>query len=142
MAIVLGQKLVKDTEKYNDYAIGITLPIQIGNTAFNQSFTTIEQTKSNIKNLLLTKKYERLMQPQFGSGLQELLFEINDEEFAEKIENTIIDTMALWLPYINVDSIDIQQSNELKNANTVEISISFRVGETQNLESVTFNAQV
>ena len=51
MAIVLGQQLVKDTEKYNDYAIGITLPIQIGNTAFNQSFTTIEQTKSNIKNL-------------------------------------------------------------------------------------------
>ena len=142
MAIVLGKKMMIDTKQFEDYAIGITLPIQIGNTAFNQSFKTVDQAKSNIKNLLLTKKYERLMQPQFGSGLQELLFEINDEEFAEKIENTIIDTMALWLPYINVDSIDIQQTNELKNANKVEISISFRVGETQNLESVTFNAQV
>jgi phage baseplate assembly protein W len=142
MAIVLGKKMMIDSKQFEDYAIGITLPIQIGNNAFNQSFKTADQAKSNIKNLLLTKKYERLMQPQFGSGLQELLFEINDEEFAEKIENTIIDTMALWLPYINVDSIDIQQSNELKNANTVEISISFRVGETQNLESVTFNAQV
>jgi phage baseplate assembly protein W len=142
MAIVLGKKMMIDSKQFEDYAIGITLPIQIGNTAFNQSFKTADQAKSNIKNLLLTKKYERLMQPQFGSGLQELLFEINDEEFAEKIENTIIDTMALWLPYINVDSIDIQQTNELKNANTVEISISFRVGETQNLESVTFNAQV
>ena len=40
MAIVLGSKLVKDTVTYNDYAIGITLPIQITNTAFNQSFTT------------------------------------------------------------------------------------------------------
>jgi phage baseplate assembly protein W len=142
MAIVLGKKMMIDSKQFEDYAIGITLPIQIGNTAFNQSFKTADQAKSNIKNLLLTKKYERLMQPQFGSGLQELLFEINDEEFAEKIENTIIDTMALWLPYINVDSIDIQQTNELKNANKVEISISFRVGETQNLESVTFNAQV
>ena len=37
MAIVLGQKLVQDTKKFDDYAIGITLPIQIGNTAFNQS---------------------------------------------------------------------------------------------------------
>jgi len=142
MAIVLGKKMMIDSKQFEDYAIGITLPIQIGNNALNQSFKTADQAKSNIKNLLLTKKYERLMQPQFGSGLQELLFEINDEEFAEKIENTIVDTMALWLPYINVDSIDIQQSNELKNANTVEISISFRVGETQNLESVTFNAQV
>ena len=40
MAIVLGQKLVQDTKKYEDYAIGISLPIQIGNTAFNQTFTT------------------------------------------------------------------------------------------------------
>ena len=53
MAIVLGQKLVQDTKKYEDYAIGISLPIQIGNTAFNQTFTTNEQIKSNVKNLLL-----------------------------------------------------------------------------------------
>ena len=50
MAIVLGSKLVKDTEKYNDWAIGVVLPIQIGNTGFNQSYTTAVQTKSNIKN--------------------------------------------------------------------------------------------
>ena len=142
MAIVLGKKMMIDSKQFEDYAIGITLPIQIGNTAFNQSFKTADQAKSNIKNLLLTKKYERLMQPEFGSGLQELLFEINDDQLADKIENTIVDTMAMWLPYITVDNIDIRQSNELKNSNTVEVSISFRVGDTANLESVTFNAQV
>jgi phage baseplate assembly protein W len=142
MAIVLGKKMMIDSKQFEDYAIGITLPIQIGNTAFNQSFKTADQAKSNIKNLLLTKKYERLMQPEFGSGLQELLFEINDDQLADKIENTIVDTMAMWLPYITVDNIDIRQSNELKNSNTVEVSISFRVGDTSNLESVTFNAQV
>jgi phage baseplate assembly protein W len=142
MAIVLGKKMMIDSKQFEDYAIGITLPIQIGNTAFNQSFKTADQAKSNIKNLLLTKKYERLMQPEFGSGLQELLFEINDDQLADKIENTIVDTMAMWLPYITVDNIDIRQSDELKNSNTVEVSISFRVGDTANLESVTFNAQV
>jgi len=142
MAIVLGKKMMIDSKEFEDYAIGITLPIQIGNTAFNQSFKTADQAKSNIKNLLLTKKYERLMQPEFGSGLQELLFEINDDQLADKIENTIVDTMAMWLPYITVDNIDIRQSDELKNSNTVEVSISFRVGDTPNLESVTFNAQV
>jgi len=142
MAIVLGKKILIDTKEYEEYAIGITLPIQIGNTAFNQSFKTVDQVRSNIKNLLLTKKYERLMQPEFGSGLQELLFEINDEEFADKIENTIIDTMATWLPYVTVENIDINQSNELKNSNSVEVSISFRIGDTANLETVTFNAQV
>jgi phage baseplate assembly protein W len=141
MAIVLGSKLVKDTEKYNDYAIGITLPIQIGNTAFNQSFTTIEQTKSNIKNLLLTKKYERLMQPNLGSGMQELLFEINDEDLAEKIENTINNSMETWLPFVVIEDISIEQTNELKDTNQLNVSLKFRIENNVNLETLSFNIQ-
>ena len=78
MAVIIGKKMLNDTGQYEDYAIGITLPIQIGNNAFNQAFTTIEQAKSNIKNLLLTNRGERVMQPEFGSGLRELLFNFNE----------------------------------------------------------------
>ena len=56
MAVELGSKVVKDTKLYNDYAIGISLPLQIGQTAFNQTFTSIDAVKTNIKSLLLTKK--------------------------------------------------------------------------------------
>jgi phage baseplate assembly protein W len=141
MAIVLGSKLVKDTQKYNDYAIGITLPIQIGNTAFNQSFTTIEQTKSNIKNLLLTKKYERLMQPNLGSGIQELLFEMNDDDLAQKIEDVINNSMETWLPFVSIEDISIEQTNQLKDSNQVNISLRFRIQNNVNLETLSFNIQ-
>jgi phage baseplate assembly protein W len=138
MAIVLGQKLVQDTAAFQDYAIGITLPIQIGNTAFNQSFTTKQQVSSNIKNLLLTKKGERLLQPNFGSGLQELLFDFNDDRLAAKIEEVITESIANWLPYVDVRQIDVAQSNENKDRNTVEISITFGVANTPELNQVTF----
>jgi phage baseplate assembly protein W len=138
MAIVLGQRKVKDLKEFEDYAIGITLPIQIGNTAFNQSFKTIDQVKTNIKNLLLTKKRERVMQPNLGSGLQELLFDFNDDTLAEKIEQTITDAIQTWLPYINIEEINVQQSNELKDSNRVGISISFTVGNEVDLNSVSF----
>jgi phage baseplate assembly protein W len=138
MAIVLGQKLVQDTKKYEDHAIGITLPIQIGNTAFNQSFTTYEQAKSNIKTLLLTKKGERVMQPNFGSGLQELLFDFNDDLLSGKIEETITTALETWLPYIVVQQINVQQSNDNKDKNTVGISISFNVRNTPDLNTVSF----
>jgi phage baseplate assembly protein W len=141
MAVILGKKLVIDSKKFEDYAIGITLPIQIGNTAFNQSFITADQVKSNIINLLLTKRFERLMQPEFGSGIQELLFNMNDEMFADNLENTIVDTLSKWLPYVNVETINIQQSNEFKDNNKVEVSVSFRVSDTQILDTVTFNVQ-
>jgi phage baseplate assembly protein W len=141
MAVILGKKLVIDSKQFEDYAIGITLPIQIGNTAFNQSFITADQIKSNIKNLLLTKRFERLMQPEFGSGIQELLFNMNDELFADNLENTIVDTLSKWLPFVNVDTINIQQPNDYKDNNKVEVSVSFRISDTQILDTVTFNVQ-
>jgi phage baseplate assembly protein W len=139
MAIVLGQKLVQDTKKYQDYAIGITLPIQIGNTAFNQSFTTAEQVKSNIKNLLLTKKGERVMQPNFGSGLQELLFEFNDDSLAVKIEDAINEALETWLPYVTAEQIDIEQTNDNKDRNLVNVSITFSILNTPDLNTVSFS---
>ena len=138
MAIVLGQKLVQDTAAFQDYAIGITLPIQIGNTAFNQSFTTKEQVSSNIKNLLLTKKGERLLQPNFGSGLQELLFDFNDDRLAIKIEEIITESITNWLPYVDIRQIDVAQSNENKDRNQFEISITFGVANTPDLNQLTF----
>lgn len=141
MAIILGKKLVKDTQAYNDYAIGITLPLQIGDVAFNQSFTYIEQAKTNIKSLLLTKKYERVMQPELGSGLHELLFQFNDENLAADIEDTITNQLAVWLPYVTIDDITIEQSNLMKDTNTVNISISFRLDNTSDMQTVTFNVQ-
>jgi phage baseplate assembly protein W len=141
MAIVLGRKLVKDLEQFNDTAIGITLPLQITNTAFNQSFQTIDQVRTNIKSLLLTKRRERVMQPFLGSGLTELLFEQNDEELEERIENTIVQSLQNWLPYVVIDTIIIEQSNELKDRNRVEVSITFRINGNPTLETVTFNVE-
>ena len=139
MAIILGTKLVKDTETYNDYAIGITLPIQISNVAFNQSFTTIEQLSSNIKNLLLTKRGERLMHPDFGSGLQEILFEPETDEIETKIEEAIIGAMGKWLPYVNIEQIDIDTSDSLKDVNTVNVSLTFSIAGASDLNTVTYN---
>jgi phage baseplate assembly protein W len=141
MAIILGSKKVKDLEQFNDTAIGITLPLQITNTAFNQSFQTIDQVRTNIKSLLLTKRRERVMQPFLGSGLTELLFEQNDEELEDRIENTIVQSLQTWLPYVVIDTIIIEQSNELRDRNSVEVSITFRINGNPTLETVTFNVE-
>jgi phage baseplate assembly protein W len=139
MAVVLGQKVVKDTVEFNDYAIGISLPIQIGNVAFNQTFQTIDQVKSNIKNLLLTKRGERIMQPEFGSGLQEVLFEFNDDDLSQRIEETITTAIDRWIPSVSIESIIVESTDALKDSNQVNISLTFRVNGNQNVQNVTFN---
>ena len=74
MAYELSKKVVIDTEEFNDYAVGLSLPLKNGDGGFfEQNLTTFDQARSNLKNLLLTKKGERVLQPNFGSGLQDLL---------------------------------------------------------------------
>ena len=119
MAFILDKKVVKDTKSFNDFAYGITLPVKNGNTGFFESaFSSYEQAKSNLKNLLLTKKGERVMQPNFGTGLSSLLFEQMDDSFEEKLKETITNSVNFWLPYISIEEIDVNMTDEMKDKNT------------------------
>ena len=65
--------------------------------------------------MLLTKKGERIAQPDFGSGLQDLIFEPIDDEFESKLEDTITESVEYWLPYITIEEIDVDMRDEFKD---------------------------
>ena len=139
MAYELNKKIVIDTEEYNNYAVGITLPIQRGNDGyFAQSFRTFDQVRSNLKNLLLTKKGERILQPEFGSGLHDLLFNPATEKFEEDLETTINDSVAKWLPYVIVEDINVDISKEQTDNNQSKVSLKFRQEGDKTLDTLTF----
>jgi len=142
MAYEVGNKLVKDTTEFNNYAYGITLPIQRGNTGyFKQAFTSFEQAKSNLLNLLATKRGERVMQPLFGSGLQELLFEQMGDDFEQRLLDTLTESVNYWLPYINISDVDILLTDEMKDNNRADMNIKFTVGTDIELQEITFTIQ-
>ena len=139
MAYELNKKIVIDTEEFNNFAVGITLPIQRGDDGyFRQSFKTFDQVRSNLKNLLLTKRGERMLQPDFGSGLHDLLFNPATEKFEEDLETTINDAVAKWLPYVIVEDINIDISKEMTDNNQAKVSLKFRQEGDQTLDTLTF----
>lgn len=140
MAILVGPKLVKDLPEKDRVAIGVTLPLQRGTTGyFNQSFQTIDQIKSNLKNLLLTRKGERLMHPTFGTSLYDSLFNQNTDALELEIQSSIESSVAEWMPFISIEEILVNQSNTNRDRYSFVVSLSFRVMGQQNLESITFN---
>jgi phage baseplate assembly protein W len=140
MAIITGPKLVKDLPEKDRVAIGITLPIQRGNGGyFAQSYQTSEQVKSNIKNLILTRKGERLMHPNFGTDLYNTLFNQNTDDLESEIERSIDRAIQEWMPYISVDEILIDQTNTNRDTYFFTVTLNFRVAGQQNLETITFN---
>jgi phage baseplate assembly protein W len=141
MAIILGKKPIIETKEYEDYAVGLALPIQISNVAFKQNYTEIEQLKTNIKNLLLTKRGERLMNPFFGAGVETVLFEPITDEFEDKIQDIITKSVERYIPNVSIDEINVDMSNENKDKNSVNISLKFRSRSTGNSGLVSFNVQ-
>tara|TARA_R100000742_G_C4213352_1_gene39101 strand:+ start:7 stop:420 length:414 start_codon:yes stop_codon:yes gene_type:complete len=108
-----------------DIKIGLRMPFDKAETGlFGTTETTLEQAGHNIKNLLLTAKGERVMQPDFGSNLRALLFEQEDENLNVDIKETIQETMSTWLPYINISSVDITQNEKIPNQMKVDIDFS------------------
>ncbi len=112
--------------------IGLTVPLQIGrNGYFEPSYDTFTQVKSNITNLLRTKKGERRMNPNFGSGLQEYLFEQNLQDSPDIIKQIITDEVKNYVPGVTVNKVDInianQEKNKLTDSYTLYIKIQFTV---------------
>jgi len=133
-----------------DKAIGIRLPFNAaaagkgyntsytsvtnGGSIFPLSYTTEEQAVSNFKNLLLTRKGERVYHPTFGTDLQNILFEnINDdEEFTTRVEDSLRSDINFWLPYITILELTanvLPYRNISDVTNGVNIFIRFRVGQ-------------
>jgi len=136
VAYELGRKVVLDTEEFDSYAYGISSPTKRGNVMFEQTFTSFEAAKSNLRNLLLTRQGERIMQPEFGTGLHELLFGQIDEDFETNIQTTLTDSVSFWLPYITIDEITIEATDEMKDKNQVGLEVSFKVGTDEQISTL------
>ena len=138
MAVVLGTYVVTNAnQEINDYAIGLSLPLQMSTNTFNQTYDNLVQLKSNVRNLLLTKKGERVGQPNFGTNLHRLLFEPNDEELEQKIYDTIDNSIRNWLPQLSIREINIEATDEMKDKNSINVSIVF----TANYNRQDFNVE-
>ena len=122
-----------------DVRIGLKLPFNRGRSGlFPQSETTLEQAGSNIKNLLLTAKGERVMQPDFGSRLRDLLFEQYTEDLEERVREEIQQAMSTWLPYIVISQVDVIQDETNPNQTKVDLDFSLNY-EPNRFDSITLN---
>ena len=103
--------------------------------------SNLHSFKANLKNLLLTAKGERVMQPEFGTGLQSLLFEPMDDMFEDKLQDVITQTVSYWLPYINIEQIDVEMTDAMKDRHTAHMTIQFTVGNTIETQEITFTVR-
>lgn len=124
----MGYRIEEVNEIKNTNDIGLGVSFATGDRLFSSIYTTIEQTRENLKTLLLTSTGERYMQPAFGTDLLRLLFEPSTVELKMQITDIIQRAINYWLPYIDVQNIDVKTAeDEPYLSYDVQISITYSV---------------
>lgn len=132
--ILTNEQIISGSSSITSTPIGVTIPFNNPNGIFNQSYTNRTQVFSNLKNLLMTSKGERYMQPDFGTEIRFILFDniSSEDEFIQKIETEITSAISTWLPYVSINQLVV-------NLNMTEDG---RVDDNSHAVGITLNVSV
>ncbi len=116
-------------------AVGVALPFS-GKAVFNSTYETKEALKAIIINFILTGKGERYMNPTFGSGIRNLLFENINRNTTDQIELILNEALRIYFPNLEILNmgIDRQEDNNL-----ISFRLDYRIKGTQTEDELTIN---
>lgn len=121
----------------NDFlGVGWAFPVGLdvrGRFALARQETDIEQA---IIMILLTPKGQRLMRPNFGCRIHELVFAPNDAGTAGLAIYYVEEALTFWEPRITVLNVDVQ-SDPLAQERML-ITIEYRIKATHDRRSLVF----
>ena len=124
----------RDESRY----IGFKLPMLLDNGHNALTNTTIDAIKQNLLNILNTGMGERVMQPTLGFGLRKFLFEQLNEDTIIQIQDTIVENIGYWMPFVQINDILVNMSTGVES--TLEVSINFSLKkDPQIAESIQIN---
>jgi phage baseplate assembly protein W len=103
-------------------------------TCFNSTYSTADQIKSNLINLLLTNKGERIMNPEFGADLKTVIFEGITEDTSTLLRNLISLNVSIFVPEVSITNIDIVK---YEDTNTISITIQYRLNISGKPDEIT-----
>jgi hypothetical protein len=93
------------------------LPLQLdAQDGYSLNKTHIEMVGQNLKMLILTAPGERVMDPSFGVGIRNYLFEMNHSLTYEEIDVRISRQVNKYMPFLEVRTVflgpdDVQEGD-------------------------------
>lgn len=111
----------------NKKFFGIKFPFKNSESGYYFDLTTSSKdaVRSNLSHLLLTKKGNRLYKPDFGTNIQNYLFEQMDNQTFDALKNEIITSVQKNLSGITIDSIEIMTEEKTVN---LKVNYSYNDG--------------
>ena len=126
MAKILPNRFVNDL--IDRQVIGVSIPFS-NSGVFHQTYTTADQTKSNLINYFLTNKGERILKCNYGGNLRNILFEQISEETLIVLQQRLKTDISLKFPIVEVKSLTVTPQSDL---NIINITLIYDVLNLEN----------
>ena len=104
----------------------------------NQIVTTSgeDNIRDSIWIILATAPGERVMRPDFGCGLHQLVFAVNDAATVGKVQQEVRNALIHWEPRIDVLDIGVEVKGQ--NQEVLLINVHYRVRSTNNFFNLVY----
>ena len=119
--------------------ISVKLPMSFHpGDGYTLNKTYYDSVKQNFKMLLLTAPGERMMDPLFGVGLRNYLFEQNHPITKGNIESRIQSQVKKYMPFVTVMNVEFGEldENEAIKSNSITISITYRIDPLSSVDKI------
>ncbi|GAU77511.1 GPW/gp25 family protein [Fusibacter sp. 3D3] len=83
-----------------------------------------------IKIIIMTRKGERVMRPDFGCDILDHLFDVVDYTLLKQMENTVKNALISWEPRIT--EVEVEAIVDAKTAEKIDLHIAYVVRTTNN----------
>ena len=115
--------------------IGLGFPVQLNSSGAVVTAEYEESVRQSIWIILSTSPGERVMRPDFGCGIYDLVFEVNSASTSGKVAQAVRDSLLLQEPRIDV--LDVQVQAQSAGA-TLLIQIQYQVRATNNVFNMVY----
>ena len=117
-------------KSYKDLSFDFTANPQTGDVATVKDAVSV---KRGIKNILLTAPFERLFQPEVGSGIKKILFEPMTPLTEQRLSDACEDAIEAWERRASVIDIAVISEEEY---NRYRVAIKFSINNSLVTEQV------
>jgi phage baseplate assembly protein W len=106
------------------YAVKLPLTQDTGD-----AYTMIKRikvlVKQNVKMLILTNPGERVMEPNYGVGIRQFLFENFESDVFARIDSKIREQMAQYMPAVQIQKLQFGGSDP--DTNTLALYLEYSI---------------
>lgn len=115
---------------------GFSWPMEVDHTGSIRLTDGVPDLDRSIRIVLMTAPGERVMRPQFGCRIWELLFEPVTANLLGLIAVAVRDALAQWEPRVEVE--DVVPTPDPDDPSLVRIAISYTVRDTNDKRNLVY----